>query len=131
MTASLLCFQQIKSTFLSSSYLLIAFFKDEVKVYQAYVINTCTPNYCNLLPTLHLKHETLNINFFPTSLRVYFCGLGSYLFSVIFLSKAGRFHFYSCMKTKDLFEYSYFFVFSVVECPTKSVCFIESYKMKG
>lgn len=106
-TASLFSFQQIKSTFLSSR-LLAAFFKDEVKAYEAYVIDTWTPKLLqhtsNATPeTWNMKHETLYF--------VYFCGLGSFLVSVIFLSKAGRSHFFIfqniAWKRKILFEYSY------------------------
>ena len=130
-TASLFSFQQIKSTFLSSR-LLAAFFKDEVKAYEAYVIDTWTPKLLQHTP--NATPETWNMKHYPSCIFVgwdVFCSL--WFFSrrrVGFI-----FHFPKyCMKKKDFIRIFVFVeafsFFSLVECPTKSVC-IESCKMKG
>ena len=92
-------------------------------MYQAYVIDAWTPVLLQLtvLSTQHLKHEhetrRWNTSFLPF---VYFCGLGRFLFSVIFrffsrrrvgfifqnISYAWKIRFYSNIRIFSFFQWS-------------------------
>lgn len=133
-----LCFDLVvsdcKSAFLSTNEInFLAFLLPSSKMKLKCIKRTSSTlehlNYCNLLyfqrNTWNMKHETLPFFLLP---YVYFCGLGRFLFSEIFLSKAGRFHFlnYSCIKKKDFTRIFVFFRFFSGRVPYQFRVFVES-----